>query len=197
MMVGYYRGYEMIIKEIINRFRFWLYSDRIGPDILLTHFLLYIKSTMKWLCKKKFKVFADSADFRPGAYAIGCSNISIGKRVVVRPTCMFFSIPGKENAEIIIEDDVLMGSGVHIYVSNHKFSNPKISIIDQGFSEPSSVKLKKGCWLGANVIILPGVTIGERSVIGAGSVVTKDIPDEVVAVGNPARVIRKLEELDG
>ena len=52
--------------------------------------------------------------------------------------------------------------------------------------------MKRGCWVGANAIILPGVTIGENAVVGAGSVVTKSIPDKVVAVGNPARIIRHL-----
>ncbi|RYY14386.1 MAG: acyltransferase, partial [Chitinophagaceae bacterium] len=54
------------------------------------------------------------------------------------------------------------------------------------------VVLKKGCWIGANAIILPGVTIGENSVVGAGSIVTKSIPDRVVAVGSPARVVKKI-----
>jgi len=54
--------------------------------------------------------------------------------------------------------------------------------------------LRKGCWIGANAVILPGVIIGENSVVGAGSVVTKSIPNGVIAVGNPAKVIRKIGE---
>ncbi|MDQ0969211.1 acetyltransferase-like isoleucine patch superfamily enzyme [Flavobacterium sp. W4I14] len=93
---------------------------------------------------------------------------------------------------ITIEDDVLIGCGVHIYVENHCFDDPNLPIIMQGHSQAKKVVLKKGCWIGANVIILPGVTIGESSVVGAGSVVTKSVPAHSVAVGNPAKVIKHL-----
>ena len=86
-----------------------------------------------------------------------------------------------------------MGSGVHIYLGDHKFDNPNIPIIDQGYSPEKQVVLKKGCWVGANSIILAGVTIGENAVVGAGSVVTKSIPDRTVAVGVPAKVIKTIE----
>ena len=58
------------------------------------------------------------------------------------------------------------------------------------------IKIGNTCWIGANVIVLPGVTIGDNSVIGAGSVVTKDIPANVVAAGNPCHVLRKIDERD-
>ena len=58
------------------------------------------------------------------------------------------------------------------------------------------VHIGKNCWLGAGVIVLPGVTIGDNAVIGAGSVVTKDIPSNVVAVGNPCKVLREVNEYD-
>ncbi|WP_295020690.1 DapH/DapD/GlmU-related protein [Sulfurimonas sp.] len=86
----------------------------------------------------------------------------------------------------------MLGSGVHIYVSNHKFDDTSISILKQGHSAPKSVTLKYGCWIGANTIILPGVTIGQNSVVGAGSVVTKSIPENAVYAGNPAKIIKQL-----
>ena len=58
------------------------------------------------------------------------------------------------------------------------------------------IHIGKNCWLGAGVIVLPGVTIGDNTVIGAGSVVTKDIPANVVAVGNPCKVLREINEHD-
>lgn len=182
----------MFLSELLQRIRFWKDADRIGPDIPYTHWRLHFKSTMLSLCSEKFLQFDDSADFRPGAYAICCSKISIGKRVVVRPTTMFFADPRPGGAGITIEDDVMMGSGVHLYVNNHRFDSPDVPIIDQGHYVSEPVVLKKGCWLGANVIVLPGVTIGENSVIGAGSLVTKSVPAGVLAAGNPARVIRKI-----
>jgi acetyltransferase-like isoleucine patch superfamily enzyme len=144
------------------------------------------------LCRKKFKYFDDTADFRPGAYAIGCSKISIGKRVVIRPGTMLHADTREKGAGIIIEDDVLIGSGVHIYVDTHRFDDPVVPIIDQGFLASQEVVLRKGCWIGANSIILPSVTIGANAVIGAGSVVTKNIPGGVLAAGNPAKIIRAI-----
>lgn len=181
------------IAEMLSRIRFWRNADRIGPDVPYTHWRLYFKSTMLMLCMEKFKYFADSAEFRPGAYAISCSKISLGQRVIIRPGNMLFADPREGGAGITIEDDVMLGSGVHIYVHNHRFDDPDIPIIEQGYYASKAVVLKKGCWIGASSIIMPGITIGENAVVGAGSVVTKSIPPRVLAVGNPARVIRSLD----
>ncbi len=182
----------MIVIEFVKKWRFWLTADRLGPDMPLTHIKLYMPSSMRKLCKKMFKKFGDDAEFRPGAYAICCSKISIGDRVVIRPGTMLFADPRKNGAGIVIEDDVLIGSGVHFYCANHRYDNPNLPIIDQGHYESKQITLKSGCWIGANSIILPGVTIGHNSVIGAGSVVTNDIPDKAVAVGNPAVIIKTI-----
>ena len=182
----------MLLKDILRKRQFDISSDRIGPDVPFTHWRLYFKLLMLRLCKKKFKHFSDSSEFRPGAYAISCSKISIGKRVVIRPGSMLFADSRVNGASITIEDDVLIGSGVHFYTVNHSFDNIEIPIIDQGHSESKAVIIKKGSWIGANAIILPGVTIGENTVIGAGSVVTKSIPPNVVAAGNPAKIIKLL-----
>jgi len=183
----------MMVSELIAKIKFDKGADRLGPDIPFTHWLLFFKKSMLKLCKNKFKYFSDSAEFRPGAYAICCSKISIGDRVVIRPGSMLFASPGENGAGITIQDDVLIGSGVHFYTSNHSFKNTKISIIEQGHDISKEVILEKGCWIGANAIILPGVKIGQNSVIGAGSIVTKSIPAGVVAAGNPARIINYIK----
>jgi acetyltransferase-like isoleucine patch superfamily enzyme len=187
----------MKLSEIWARIKFWREADRLGPDIPYTHWRLHFKSTMFTLCKRKFKHFSDSAEFRPGAYAVGCSQISLGRRVVIRPGCMLHANAEEKSAAITIENDVMLGPGVHIYIDKHRFIDPNIPIIDQGDHPTESVVLKAGCWVGAGTIILPGVTIGENSVIGAGSVVTRSIPDRVLAAGNPAKVIRRIGESDG
>jgi len=184
-------------SEVVERIKFWKQGDRIGPDILLSHWRLYFKSTMKKLCIEKFKYFGEGAEFRPGAYAEACSKISIGKNVVIRPNTFLFADPTQGGGFIIIQDNVLIGPGVHIYTNNHEFSNPNIDISDQGYPAPTeddSVILKKGCWVGANSVILPGVTVGLNSVVGAGAVVTKDIPDFTLAVGNPARIKKIIKK---
>lgn len=88
-----------------------------------------------------------------------------------------------------IGSDVMIGPGCIIHSANHRFERVDTPIRLQGYTK-ASVKIEDDCWLGAHVIVLPGVTIGRGSVIGAGSVVTKDIPPYSVVAGNPARVIR-------
>jgi acetyltransferase-like isoleucine patch superfamily enzyme len=183
----------MTFSEVRTRLRYWTSVDRIGPDVPVTHWRLHFKSTMLALCKSKFKHFADNAEFRPGAYATSCSLISLGQRVVIRPGCMLFA---DEFEGITIEDDVMLGAGVHIYVNNHRFTDVSIPIIEQGYFPSAPVVLKRGCWVGANAILLPGVTIGENSVVGAGSVVTRDVPPRSVAVGSPAHVVKTLGETE-
>jgi len=180
-----------VITEILNKRKFDITSDRIGPDLPFSHWRLYFKTTMKKLCISKFKYFSSTAEFRPGAYAVTCSKISIGKRVVVRPNTILMADPRSgEDGSIVIGDDVLVGSGVHIYVANHDYTEGGKNIIDMGHCPPKSVVLEEGCWIGANCILLPGVRIGKKSVVGAGSVVTKDVPPCVVAAGNPASIIK-------
>ncbi len=182
----------MIIWEFFSRYKFWKNTDRLGPDIAGTHYRLYFKNSGRNLCKKKFKKFGKGAEFRPGAYAFGCSKISLGDNVVIRPATMLFADIRPNGAEIVIEDNVLIGSGVHFYVTNHRFDDKTKPIIFQGHHDSKPIKVKTGSWIGANAVILPGVTIGQNAVIGAGSIVTKDIPDFSIAVGNPAKVIKSI-----
>jgi acetyltransferase-like isoleucine patch superfamily enzyme len=182
--------------ELLDRINYWRSVDRIGPDIPFTHWRLYFKSTMRALCEKKFKGFGSGAEFRPGAYAEACSKIVIGNNVVIRPGSFLFADPTPGGGGIAIEDDVLMGCGIHFYTNNHEFSDVNRPIISQGYPEPKisdSITVKRGCWIGAKAIILPGVVIGENSVVGAGSVVTRSVPSRVVVAGNPARIIREIK----
>jgi acetyltransferase-like isoleucine patch superfamily enzyme len=183
----------MFLSDLWGRLQFWRTTDRIGPDIPLTHWRLHFKSTMRRLCASKFMRFGHDSEFRAGAYAVCCSKISLGDRVVIRPGCMLFADPRSEGAGITIEDDVMLGSSVHIYVHNHKFDDPTLPIIDQGHYPSEPVLLERGSWIGAGTIILPGVTVGKNAVVGAGSVVTQDVPAFTVVVGNPARVFRQIE----
>ncbi|MFM5035280.1 MULTISPECIES: acyltransferase [Aeromonas] len=180
-----------MIQELFEKIRFDKNSDRLGPDCPFTHWRLYFKRSMRALCKIKFGYFSDSAEFRPGSYAIACSKISLGANVIIRPNSMIFADPREgEEGRVIIEDDVMLGSGIHIYVANHRFNLPHKNIIEQGHTPSKTVTLKQGCWIGANSIILPGVTIGYNAVVGAGSIVTKDVPPGVVVAGNPAKFIK-------
>lgn len=104
-----------------------------------------------------------------------------------------FNLTIVDDVEVYIGDDVMIAPNVTITTTGHPV-DPDLRKTLQQFSLP--VNIKNGVWLGANVVVLPGITIGENSVIGAGSVVTRDISANVVAVGNPCRVLREIGERD-
>lgn len=178
---------------MIGKLIWMIKVDRIGPEVPLTHWMLHFKSLMRWLCNKRFKQFGLHSEFRPGSYADNCSSISIGKNVIIHPQSMLFSEEGINTPNIIIEDDVLLGPGIHMFVPFHKYSDPIKPISEQGYEYKGDIKICEGSWIGANTIIMSGVTVGKHAVVGAGSIVTKDIPPHTVVAGNPAKVIKKIE----
>ena len=124
------------------------------------------------------------------------SNIFIGDDVIINSSCTFI-----DNEKIIIGNKVLIAPNVQIYTAYHPLL-PEQRIIEKKEGSDcyyttcaDPVEIKDGVWIGGGVIILPGVTIGENSVIGAGSVVTRSIPDNCVAVGNPCRVIKFFDDI--
>ena len=166
-------------------------ADRLGPDILITHSLLFFKRTNRWICKKKFRVFGEGSELRPHAYAVCASNISIGKNIIIRPNTMLFA-DDTETGQIHIEDDVEIGAGVHFYVNNHAFTNIDIPIKYQGYTPSKPIRICSEAWLGACCVILPGVTVGRHAVVGAGSIVTRDVEPFTVVAGNPAKKIKHI-----
>ena len=98
-----------------------------------------------------------------------------------------------DDGHIYIGDKVMFGPNVMIATEGHPI-NPELR--DRGLQFNKDVYIGENTWIGGNVVILPGVHIGKNTVIGAGSVVTKDIPDNVIAVGNPCRVLRNVSEHD-
>lgn len=178
---------------MINFFSKIKKKNRIGPDFPYSQILIYLLGNKRHkLFNKIFKYFGENSDVRLSSFVIGCSKISIGDRVIIRANTMLFGESSSLDTSIEIEDDVLIGSGVHIYINNHKYLEDK-PIISQGYFPDQKVIIKRGSWVGANSIILPGVVIGENSVVGAGSIVTKSIPPRSVFAGNPAKIIRKLD----
>jgi maltose O-acetyltransferase len=111
------------------------------------------------------------------------SNIFLGKRVFFNFNCIVLDV-----CEVRIGDFTLFGPAVQIYTATHPLEAELRR--SQEFGKP--VAIGSDVWVGGAAVICPGVTIGSRSVIGAGSVVTRDIPDGVFAAGNPCRVIRQL-----
>ena len=104
-----------------------------------------------------------------------------------------FNLTLVDDTDIFVGDNVMFGPNVIIATAGHPVDPPLREKVAQ-FNIP--VRIGKNVWIGAGAIVLPGVTIGDHSVIGAGSVVTKDIPPNVVAVGNPCRVLREINDRD-
>ena len=104
-----------------------------------------------------------------------------------------FGLTLVDDTHIYVGDNVMFGPNVVIATAGHPIL-PELR--EQGLQYNAPVHIGKNCWFGAGALVMPGVTIGEGSVIGAGSVVTRDIPANVVAVGNPCRVLRPIGEHD-
>ena len=97
---------------------------------------------------------------------------------------------------ITIEDDVLLAGNVMISDALHGYETAETPYKYQPMGRIAPILVKRGCWIGQNVVVMPGVTIGEFSIVGANSVVTADIPARSIAVGAPARVIRRWNDAD-
>lgn len=119
----------------------------------------------------------------PPFYTDCGKNITVGKNVFINACCRF-----QDQGGITIGDGCFIGHNTTIATLNHDF-NPKT----RANITPAPVKLGKNVWIGADCTILPNVEIGDGSIIGAGSVVTKSVPPNSIAVGNPARVIKEIE----
>ena len=111
-------------------------------------------------------------------------NITLGKRVFINSGCRF-----QDQGGIRIGDDCLIGHNAVLATLNHDLSPSR-----RADMHPAPIRLGRNVWLGSNVTVLPGVTIGDDAVVAAGTVVTKDVPARAVVVGSPARVIRSVED---
>jgi maltose O-acetyltransferase len=133
-------------------------------------------------CRRLFRYCGRHINIEKGANFYTGWEIEIGDYSSLGINCM---VP----YNLKVGRDVMMGPDVIIIGENHRFDNLDIPIRLQGYKEFSPVQIRDDVWIGARVIILPGLTIGKGAIIGAGSIVTKDIPSYAICAGNPARVI--------
>lgn len=140
------------------------------------------------MAKAIVKEFGDNANIIPPFTCdYGC-NVKVGDNTVINHSGVFL-----DTNEINIGKHALIGPKSGLYGAIHPFD---VEARNEGIEKAKTINIGDGAWLGGKITVVPGVSIGKHSVIGAGSVVTKDIPDDVVAVGNPCRVIRKITEDD-
>lgn len=125
---------------------------------------------------------------QPPFYCDYGTNIVIGNRVFFNFNCVVLDV-----MQVKIGSRTQFGPNVQIYTATHPMNAAERA---SGLEYARPVTIGEDVWVGGNAVICPGVTIGDRSVIGAGSVVTRDIPSDVFAAGNPCRVIRGIDERD-
>ena len=108
------------------------------------------------------------------------NSVKIGRGVVIMNNALMMAAGG-----ITIDDGVMVAANAQLISNNH-------DLYDHAVLTCKPVHLKRNCWIGAGATILPGVTVGENAVVGAGSIVTRDVEDNTVVAGNPARVVKRL-----
>jgi acetyltransferase-like isoleucine patch superfamily enzyme len=139
------------------------------------------------------------------------AHIEVGSDVLVFPGAILLSYLGGRivlgdgshlhervtitaQSSVVLGERVMVSRNVHISDHDHRFDDPDVPIMDQGMRPSRPIVIGDGAWIGHGAVVLPGVRIGRNAVVGANAVVTRDVPDRSVAVGQPARVVRTVGE---
>lgn len=154
----------------------------------LNHMDSFYNDDIKPILKKWFKSFGDNSALIPPFYTDYGVNISVGNNSFINMNATFLDV-----CEIKIGNNVFIGPNVSLYTPCHPIHK---DYRYKGLEYGKPITIEDNVWIGGNVIILPGVTIKNGAVIGAGSVVTKDVEEDTIVAGNPAKFIRKIDEKD-
>lgn len=139
-----------------------------------------------WVCRPLLAYCGEHVNIEHGA-SIGRRSVSVGSNSGI-------GINASIGAGTQIGSNVMMGPEVLILTQNHSTARVDIPMIEQGFTPLSPVRIEDDVWIGARVILLPGVTVGTGSILGAGAVIARSIPPGSVVVGNPGRIVRHRDE---
>lgn len=141
------------------------------------------------LLKEMFAEIGEGCYIEPPLYANHAGgHVHFGKGIYCN-----FGLTLVDDTHIYVGDHTMFGPNVVVATAGHPIL-PELR--QRGYQYNFPVRIGKNCWIGAGVLIMPGITIGDHVVLGAGSVVTRDIPSRVVAAGNPCRVLREVNERD-
>jgi acetyltransferase-like isoleucine patch superfamily enzyme len=124
----------------------------------------------------------DSVTVFPPFHSDFGKNITLGKRIFINSGCQF-----QDQGGVVVGDDCLIGHNAVFATLNHDLTPSR-----RADMHPAPIVIGRNVWIGSNVTVLPGVTIGDNAVVAAASVVTKDVPENTIVVGSPARVVRAL-----
>lgn len=122
----------------------------------------------------------------PPFYCVYGKNIFLGEQVFLNRLCNIL-----DSNEVHIGSRTMIGPGVQIYTGAHEL---QVKLRNQGYEVARPIVIEEDVWIGGSAILLPGVRIGRGAVVGAGTVVTRDVPTNTIVGGNPARVIREIEQ---
>lgn len=178
----------MLSGELYNAFDEQLSKERLNTRLLLKQ----LNDSREDETEVRSRILKDLLPhageglwIQPPFYCDYGSNLIIGENVFFNFNCVVLDV-----MQVQIGDRTLIGPNVQVYTATHPL-NHKERASGLEFAKP--INIGADVWIGGSAVICPGVSIGDRSVIGAGSVVTKDLPSDVFAAGNPCKVIRKLD----
>lgn len=137
------------------------------------------------IIKELFGKVGNSFIIEPSLFCDYGYNIEIGNNFYANHNCVIL-----DGAKVVFGNNVFIGPNCGFYTAGHPI---EVDLRNQGLEYARPITVGHNVWIGGNVVVLPGISIGDNSVIGAGSVVTKDIPSGTVAAGNPCRIIRTIE----
>ncbi len=180
---------KMVAGELYLAFDKELVDEREQARQLLDRINSSASLTLERLTPLYSRLFASHGKalmIQPPFYCDYGYNIQLGDDVYFNFNCVILDVCG-----VTIGDRCLFGPAVQIYTALHPMDH---ELRSQGLENGAPVSIGSDVWIGGGAVLCPGVTIGDRSVIGAGSVVTRDIPPDVFAAGNPCRVIRNLKQ---
>ena len=141
------------------------------------------------LLKEMFAEIGENCYIEPPFHSnFGGGHVHFGNNVYAN-----FNLTLVDDTHIYVGDNTMFGPNVTVATAGHPIL-PELR--QQGYQYNAPIHIGENCWIGAGALILPGITIGDNVVIGAGSVVTKIIPSNVVAVGNPCRILREINDHD-
>lgn len=141
------------------------------------------------MLKEMFAEIGENCYIEPPFHSnFGGKHVHFGKNVYAN-----FNLTCVDDTHIYVGDYTMFGPNVTVATAGHPIL-PELR--EKAYQYNASVRIGKNCWIGAGALILPGITIGDNVVVGAGSVVTKDLPSNVVAVGNPCKILREISEHD-
>jgi len=135
------------------------------------------------ICRPLFLHCGEDVNIERGVYIGAGRTISIGSHSSIGINTVIHR-GTRIGSKVMIAPEVL------IFTTNHRTSSTEIPMIDQGYEPTAPVAIGDDVWIGARAIILPGVTVGSGSIVGAGAVVSRDVPERAIVVGNPARIVR-------